>query len=172
MTSTAVMRDVRRCFRDRRHLTREPEADALADVLELVRSPVTSPIAIFQAALGICRKRHASVEEAEEDVSEFLRVAGVRASRSPKGRRRRRSSHSPDVERGGAIRHSSISAIASPTRSRKPIGRHYCSKARISTRPTSRPQLARDLPSPAFYPPRVFSPNMPSRLIPSNPATL
>jgi ribonuclease VapC len=36
-------------------LTREPEADALADVLEKGRSPMTSPIAIFEAALGICR---------------------------------------------------------------------------------------------------------------------
>jgi hypothetical protein len=36
------------------------------------QSPITSPIAIFEAALGICRKRHASVEEAEQDVVEFL----------------------------------------------------------------------------------------------------
>ena len=33
---------------------------------------------MFEAALGICRKRHASVEEAGEDVREFLGVAGVR----------------------------------------------------------------------------------------------
>ncbi len=59
-------------------LTREPEADALADVLESARSPITSPIAIFEAVLGVCRKRHASVEEAGEDVREFLGVAGVR----------------------------------------------------------------------------------------------
>ena len=59
-------------------LTREPEADALADVLESAQSPITSPIAIFEAALGICRKRHASVEEAEQDVDEFLGLAGVR----------------------------------------------------------------------------------------------
>jgi ribonuclease VapC len=59
-------------------LTREPEADALADVLESARSPITSPIAMFEAALGIRRKRHASVEEAEEDVREFLGVAGIR----------------------------------------------------------------------------------------------
>ena len=59
-------------------LTREPEADALADVLENARSPITSPIAAFEAVLGVCRKRHASVEEAEEDVREFLGVAGVR----------------------------------------------------------------------------------------------
>jgi len=58
-------------------LTREPEADALADVLESARSPITSPIAVFEAALGICRKRHASVEEAQQDVREFLAMAGV-----------------------------------------------------------------------------------------------
>src|SRR6266481_6499546 len=60
-------------------LTREPEADPLADALEKARSPITSPIAIFEAALGICRKRHASVEEAEADVREFLEVAAIRA---------------------------------------------------------------------------------------------
>lgn len=59
-------------------LTREPEADALADLLETARSAITSPIAIFEAALGICRKRHASVDEAEQDVGEFLEIAGVR----------------------------------------------------------------------------------------------
>jgi ribonuclease VapC len=59
-------------------LTREPEADALADVLESALSPITSPIAIFEATLGICRKRHASVEEAEQDVGELLGLAGVR----------------------------------------------------------------------------------------------
>jgi ribonuclease VapC len=59
-------------------LTREPEADLLADVLESAQSPITSPIAMFEAALGICRKRHASVEEAEQDVREFLGMAGVR----------------------------------------------------------------------------------------------
>jgi ribonuclease VapC len=61
-------------------LTREPDADALADILETAQSPpITSPIAIFEAALGICRKRHASVEEAEADVREFLEVAAIRA---------------------------------------------------------------------------------------------
>ena len=59
-------------------LTREPEADALADVLEGNPSPVTSPIAIFAAVQGICRKRHASVEEAEQDIGEFLELARVR----------------------------------------------------------------------------------------------
>ncbi|MDA8250128.1 MAG: type II toxin-antitoxin system VapC family toxin [Rhodospirillales bacterium] len=60
-------------------LTREPEADVLADVLDGARSPITSPIAVFEATLGLCRKRHASVEEAEADVREFLAAASVRS---------------------------------------------------------------------------------------------
>jgi ribonuclease VapC len=59
-------------------LTRESEADNLADKLEKARTPITSPIAIFEATLGVCQKRHASVEEAEQDVGEFLELAGVR----------------------------------------------------------------------------------------------
>jgi len=125
-------------------LTREPDADALADVLESARSPITSPIAIFEAALGICRKRHASVEEAGEDVREFLGVAGVRTVSITRGRRRRRSPRSRVTGGGGGIRLSSISAIASRTRWRKTIGRRCCSKARISTRPTSLSQLGRN----------------------------
>jgi ribonuclease VapC len=59
-------------------LTREPEAEALTDVLEEARSPITSAVAIFEAVLGICRKRHASVEEGGQDVREFLGVARIR----------------------------------------------------------------------------------------------
>jgi ribonuclease VapC len=59
-------------------LTREAEADALADVLDGAQASITSPIAIFEAALGVCRKRHASVAEAQRDVFEFLATAGVR----------------------------------------------------------------------------------------------
>jgi len=58
-------------------LTREPEADALADVLEKAAAGITSAIAIFEAVLGLCRRRHASIEEAGQDVSEFLALAGV-----------------------------------------------------------------------------------------------
>jgi ribonuclease VapC len=59
-------------------LTREPEADALADVLERADGPMTSAVAVFEAALGVCRKRHASIAEAQTDVLEFLATAGVR----------------------------------------------------------------------------------------------
>ena len=58
-------------------LTREAEADGLADLLNAARSAITSPVAVFEATLAICRKRQASVEEAEEDVREFLEVAGI-----------------------------------------------------------------------------------------------
>jgi ribonuclease VapC len=61
-------------------LTCEPEADALADVLESARSAITSPIAIFEATLGVRRKRYASVQEAERDVSEFLELASVQTA--------------------------------------------------------------------------------------------
>jgi ribonuclease VapC len=58
-------------------LTRETDADELADALERASAPFTSPIAVFEAALGICRKHHASVEEGASDVREFLEIAGV-----------------------------------------------------------------------------------------------
>lgn len=58
-------------------LTREPGADELADLLEDAPAPITSPIAIFEATLGICRKREARVDEAAKEIREFLVVAGV-----------------------------------------------------------------------------------------------
>ncbi len=58
-------------------LTGEPEADAFSNVLEKARAPITSPIAIFEATMGICRKHHSSVAEAQADVLEFLTTAGV-----------------------------------------------------------------------------------------------
>jgi ribonuclease VapC len=45
-------------------LTREPDADPLTDRLERATHPITSAIAVFEAAAGLCRKRHASIEEA------------------------------------------------------------------------------------------------------------
>jgi ribonuclease VapC len=59
-------------------LTRESDADALADALDAARQPITSAVAVFEAVLGICRKHHASVAEAQEDAREFLAAAGVR----------------------------------------------------------------------------------------------
>ena len=45
-------------------LNSEAEASAFADALERSELRITSPIAIFEATLGLCRIRHATVEEA------------------------------------------------------------------------------------------------------------
>ncbi len=58
-------------------LTREPDADDLMDRLERAIRPITSAIAIFEATLGLCRKRHASVEEARADLADFLKAARI-----------------------------------------------------------------------------------------------
>jgi ribonuclease VapC len=59
-------------------LTREAEADALAERLDGSAGCITSPIAVFEAALALCRKRQASVVEARDDVREFLDIARIR----------------------------------------------------------------------------------------------
>jgi ribonuclease VapC len=59
-------------------LTREREADAFAEAIEASSTALTSPIAVFEATIGLCRTRHASVEEAAADVEEFLRITGAR----------------------------------------------------------------------------------------------
>jgi ribonuclease VapC len=53
-------------------LTREAEADAFIDLLDGAAGLITSPIAIFEATLGICRKRRASLAETHKDVRHFL----------------------------------------------------------------------------------------------------
>lgn len=60
-------------------LTAAPQADALANALEMARSPITSPIAVFEAVTGICRVRHSSVAEAQADVLALLEIAGIRS---------------------------------------------------------------------------------------------
>ncbi len=58
-------------------LTGEPEDGALIVALEQAEAAVTSPIAVYEAALGLRRKRHSSVAEAENDVMEFLAAARI-----------------------------------------------------------------------------------------------
>ena len=57
--------------------TRETDADALTNRLERAAHPTTSAIAVFEAVAGLCRKRHASVEEAPTDIPDFLHTARV-----------------------------------------------------------------------------------------------
>lgn len=58
-------------------LNRETEAAAFADVLDRSPSRITSPIAMYEATLGLCRAAHVSVEEAAADVAEFLQMAAI-----------------------------------------------------------------------------------------------
>lgn len=59
-------------------LLREPEADMLADRLDRARGPLTSPLAVSEAVLTLCQKRHASIAEAQADVRELLELAHIR----------------------------------------------------------------------------------------------
>ena len=58
-------------------LTREPDADALLSALAAADGAETTPIASYEAVLGVSRKRQWSVAEAETHVVDFLRAAGI-----------------------------------------------------------------------------------------------
>jgi ribonuclease VapC len=58
-------------------LTREPDADTLLAALATAGRAETTAIAIYEAVLGVSRKRQWSVAEAETHVGDFLRAAGV-----------------------------------------------------------------------------------------------
>ena len=87
-------------------LTREPEADALVNMLDEAQKAITSPVAVFEATLGICRKRHVSVEEAAEDIREFLDLARHQDGAAAGGRAVRQGSWpvAADIIFGQALR--------------------------------------------------------------------
>ena len=58
-------------------LTREPDAETLVSALTAASHARTTPIAIYEAVLGVSRKRQWSVAEAETHVRDFLRAAGI-----------------------------------------------------------------------------------------------
>jgi ribonuclease VapC len=58
-------------------ITAEPEADALMEALGRASEITTSPVAVYEATLGLVRILRRSVEEAEADIMEFLRLARV-----------------------------------------------------------------------------------------------
>jgi ribonuclease VapC len=59
-------------------LTRETEASYLSGLLVRAKDPMTSAVAIFEATLGIARKRNVSVELVQSDLEEFLAAAKIR----------------------------------------------------------------------------------------------
>jgi ribonuclease VapC len=60
-------------------LTEEAEGEALAAALDTDQTarPITSVIAIWEAAVGLFRKKGFRIDEAEARVREFLECAGV-----------------------------------------------------------------------------------------------
>jgi ribonuclease VapC len=58
-------------------LTREPDADMLLSTWETAGPAETTPVAVYEAVLGVSRKRQWSVAEAEAHVRDFLEAAGV-----------------------------------------------------------------------------------------------
>ena len=58
-------------------LTGEPEGDALTEALGRASEITTSPVAVYEATLGLVRILRRSVADAEADVMEFLRLARV-----------------------------------------------------------------------------------------------
>ena len=58
-------------------LTREPGADLLLSTLETAGPAETTPVAVYEAVLGVSRKRQWSIAEAETHVRDFLEAAGV-----------------------------------------------------------------------------------------------
>lgn len=61
-------------------LTAEPDAEALAEALDRHRdpAPITSVIAVWEAAAGLYRKKRIPMEEAELRIQEFLDAARVK----------------------------------------------------------------------------------------------
>lgn len=58
-------------------ITSEPDAEALAARLETATAPITSPLALYEAALAIRRKRRSTLAEAQEDLEIFLATTGT-----------------------------------------------------------------------------------------------
>ncbi len=58
-------------------LTNEPERHALLAILDEALSPVTSPLALFEAATAVARKKQQVIADSEMQVREFLRIARI-----------------------------------------------------------------------------------------------
>lgn len=66
-------------------LDEEPEGESLADRLEAAADCFTSPLAIYEAALAIRRKRHRPLAVIQADISTFLQTTGMRLVAIPPG---------------------------------------------------------------------------------------
>ncbi|MCP1560945.1 UNVERIFIED_ORG: ribonuclease VapC [Methylobacterium sp. SuP10 SLI 274] len=58
-------------------ITEEPEGRALSERLEAADVPITSPVAVYEAALGIARKKQGGLKAARADVAMLLDLARI-----------------------------------------------------------------------------------------------
>ncbi|MGN7125434.1 type II toxin-antitoxin system VapC family toxin [Methylorubrum thiocyanatum] len=58
-------------------ITEEPEGQALAERLEAATVPITSPVAVYEAALGIARKKQGGLKAARADIAMLLDLARI-----------------------------------------------------------------------------------------------
>lgn len=59
-------------------ITNESDADLLENKLEIASEVITSPMAIYEAVLGIARKRTCSLDVSRESVDALLREAEIK----------------------------------------------------------------------------------------------
>ncbi|WP_411902536.1 type II toxin-antitoxin system VapC family toxin [Methylorubrum thiocyanatum] len=58
-------------------ITEEPEGQTLAERLEAAAVPITSPVAVYEAALGIARKKQGGLKAARADIAMLLDLARI-----------------------------------------------------------------------------------------------
>ena len=58
-------------------LTDEPEGPVLSERLSTARKPLTTPVALFEAAVGIARKRSITVAGARAALDELVELVGI-----------------------------------------------------------------------------------------------
>src|SRR4051794_17916874 len=58
-------------------LTDEPEGPVLSERLSMARTPLTTPIALFESALGIARKRSIAPTDARVVLDELVELVGI-----------------------------------------------------------------------------------------------
>ncbi len=108
-TRSTANPDVRRCIGDGRDpRAREEENFVLFRCLVAAHQPITSALAIFEAASAICRKKSVSVEMAEAEVRGLLEHARIRVVAMIDTEAHGALAAMPDTERGEATRLNSI----------------------------------------------------------------
>jgi uncharacterized protein with PIN domain len=124
-------------------ITREPEADALTEGLGRASEITTSPLAVYEATLGLVRVLRRSVEDAEADVMEFLRLAHIVVQPIQPETATSRSKPLLATARVEDIRRGSTLATVSFTLRPRSAGLRFFRRATISRRQISWPRPER-----------------------------